>query len=349
VRGPIARAVVGRTFRGQAELDGALEALDGTPELGRLGANAALPTSLAFARAAAAAHGVDLHAWFAALTSPPATAPRFPRLTVNLFSGGKHAGGQVSIQDVLIVPATAQTIDEQLVHVAAVVEAARELVGTRYGERPLKADEGGLAPGARRSEELLDLARDAIHAAELTDAVRLAVDVAATHFHADGRYRCDDRTLDAAGMRRLVQGWIDEYGLVSVEDAFAEDDWGAWGRFPGRVLTLGDDLLCTNVARVRRAVAAGAANALLLKVNQAGTVTRAIEARDEAVAAGWSVVVSARSGETEDDWLADLAVGLGAEAIKVGSIQQSERLAKYNRLLELEHGQAWPVANWPGA
>jgi enolase len=197
------------------------------------------------------------------------------------------------------------------------------------------------------------------------DDVALAVDVAASHFFTDGRYHLSDPPLDAPGMIETIAGWAARYPIVSVEDGLAEDDWTNWpalrarlagypglplgGGAPDHALTLGDDLTCTDPARIRRAIDAGAADALLLKVNQVGTLTEALEARDLASEAGWRVVVSARSGETEDDWLTDLAVGWRADALKVGSITRSERLAKWNRLLAIEAETGLPLAAWGAA
>jgi enolase len=352
VAGPIAGAVCGRPFATQADLDAALVALDGTPDKSRLGANAVLAVSLAFARARAAERGVPLYRHFADELGAPART--LPRLTINLFSGGKHAGGQVCIQDVLLVP-TAPTIDAGLAAVFAVYQAAADLTRRKYAARALTADEGGLAPPFPSTEAMLADAVEAIAAAGLAPGrdVALAVDVAATHFYADGRYHLDGRALDARGLIDVLAGWCRTYPVVSLEDGLAEDDWDHWPRLrealgPG-VLVVGDDLLCTNPARVRRAAAAGAATGLLLKVNQVGTLTEAADALRAARAAGWRVTVSARSGETEDDWLADLAVGWGGDQIKVGSVTHSERLAKYNRLLAIEAETGLPVVAWPGA
>ncbi|HEX6070920.1 MAG TPA: enolase C-terminal domain-like protein [Longimicrobiaceae bacterium] len=325
----------------QAALDEALLALDGTATKSRLGGNAILAVSLAFARAAAAERGMPLYAWLAGQAGR--TAPRLPRPMVNLFSGGKHAGGQVSIQDVLLVPVAARSIDEALATVYDVYQAAAALVRERYDARALTADEGGLAPPFPDAETMLADAVEAIRRSgrEPGREVALAVDVAASHFFEDGRYRLDRVELDGEGMVDVLAGWLDRYPLVSIEDGLAEEDWASWAalvhRTEGRgVRVVGDDLLCTSPERIERAIGAGAANALLLKVNQIGTLTEAARAAALARAAGWSITVSARSGETEDDWLADLAVGWGGDFIKVGSITRSERLAKYNRLLEIE-------------
>jgi enolase len=324
----------------QASLDAALIALDGTPNLSRLGANAILSVSIAFARACATEARVPLYQHFAHIAGLPLRG--LPRLTVNLFSGGKHAGAQVPIQDVLVVPTSVRTVDESLAMAFAVCQAAVEFTLRKYSARPLRADEGGLAPSFANAGAMLADAVESIEHAGLrpgTDAA-LAMDVAASHFYRDARYHLDGESLDAAGMIARISQWLDLFPIVSVEDGLAENDWENWPKLRqaigDRALVLGDDLLCTNPARIERAIASSAANALLLKLNQIGTITEAARALKLARGAGWAVTISARSGETEDDWLADLAVGWGADHIKVGSITQSERLAKYNRLLHIE-------------
>jgi enolase len=338
----IAPALIGKKLEDQQTLDQALIGLDGTSNKGRLGANAILAVSLAFARAVALEKKVPLHEHFAGMLGRSADSMSpMPQLTVNLFSGGKHAGGQVPVQDVLVAPVAARTIDEALAMVFAVYQAAAELTRAKYDARPLTADEGGLAPPFPDVETMLGDAAMAIRDAgyEPGKQVALAVDVAASHFYRNGRYELGTMRLTSNEMIDLLDRWCSAYPIRSVEDGLAEDDWEHWPRLlkvlTGRALTLGDDLLCTNCGRIRRAIESQSANALLLKVNQAGTLTEALEAYRLARSAGWHVTVSARSGETEDTWLADLAVGLGAEQIKIGSITHSERLAKYNRLLEI--------------
>ncbi|MGA9354223.1 MAG: enolase C-terminal domain-like protein, partial [Terriglobales bacterium] len=295
--------------------------------------------------------GVPLYQHFADMLGTPATV--LPRLTINLFSGGKHAGQQVSVQDVLIIPMSARTIDEALVSAFDVYQAAADLVLTKYGMRLLTADEGGLAPPCRSAEEMLGLAVEAIEKAGYTPGkdVFLGIDVASTHFYQDGKYLLDGHVLDSAGMIRTIVRWLDRYPILSVEDGLSEDDWQSWpdlrSAMAGRALTLGDDLLCTNSARISRAIKTNACDALLLKVNQIGTLTEALQANKQARAAEWAVTLSVRSGETEDNWAADLAVGWRADQFKNGSIRQSERLAKYNRLLEIEQTTRWPMAPWP--
>ena len=337
----------GRAFTHQNELDTALVELDGTPNKSRLGANATLAVSLAFARATAAEQTLPLYGYFAKLTGRDCAS--MPRPTINLFSGGKHAGSQVAIQDVLIVPMSAASIDAALAMAFEVYQCAAELILRRYGMRLLRADEGGLAPPAPNCEALLADAVEAIEMAKLKAGkdVCLAVDVASSQFFHDGQYGLDGKKLSAPEMIGRLNEWVTKYPIVSVEDGLAEEDWGHWPALRtalnGRAIVLGDDFLCTNPARIRRAVDVGAANALLLKVNQIGTLSEAAEACRLAKAAGWHVTASARSGETEDDWLADLAVGWSADHIKIGSITQSERLSKYNRLLEIEAQTGWPM------
>ena len=350
----IQQALAGRELLRQEDLDRALIDLDGTPDRARLGANALLAVSLAFCRAQAAEQGSALFQHLARLTGEGSAPRMLPRPIINLFSGGKHAGGQVPIQDLLIVPVAARSIDSALATAFDVYRAAASLIHDRYGMRLLRADEGGLAPPFENVEAMFDLALEATAAAGYSPGVDvvLGVDVASSHFYHAGRYDLMEEPLSGAEMIERLLAWADRYPIASIEDGLAEEDWEHWsmlaGRAAGRFLVVGDDLTCTNPDRIRRAVELGAADTLLLKVNQVGTLTEADEARRLAREAGWRVMVSARSGETEDDWLADLAVGWGGDQIKIGSITQSERLAKYNRLLEIESDLALPLAPWPG-
>jgi len=339
-----------RSFSDQAALDRALIDLDGVPNKSRLGANAILAVSLAFARASALDRGLPLYLYFAEILG--AKPDVLPRLTINLFSGGVHGGRQVAIQDVLIAPTRSATIDESLVMAHDVYQAAAEILQKRYGMRLLRADEGGLAPPCRTSRELIEIAVDAIRAAGYRPGsdVALAVDAASSHFYAQRRYCLDGESLDSAAMIEHLASWVERYPIVSIEDGLAEEDWEWWPKLretlEKRALVLGDDLLCTNPQRIRRAIEAQACNALLLKPNQIGTLTEAAEAYRLAKGAGWQVAVSVRSGETEDNWVADLAVGWRGDQCKPGSITQSERLAKYNRLLAIESETGWPVSPW---
>jgi enolase len=347
IEGEIATALSGKAFENQQQFDRMLIELDGTPDKSRLGANAILAVSLAFAKARALSSSVPLYRVFGELLKLEPQS--LPRLTINLFSGGKHAGAQVAIQDVLIVPLRAKSIDETLAAAHDIYEAAAELIFRRYGMRRLRADEGGLAPPARCSQEMIELALESIHAAgyKPNADIALAVDVASTQFYRAGRYHLDGEVLDGPAMVERLFEWVEKYSLCSVEDGLAEEDWAHWrmlrSRVAGKALVVGDDLLCTNLPRISQAIERQSCDALLLKVNQAGTLTEAADACRLARSAGWSVIVSVRSGETEDTWAADLAVGWCADCFKNGSITQSERTAKYNRLLAIERGTGWPL------
>ena len=335
----IHQALRGSHFSDQAELDQALLALDATANKAHLGANTLLAVSMAFARAQAMERGLPLYLHLAEIAG---TTPSLPRPMVNLFSGGKHAGGQVPVQDALVVPVSAASMDEALVMVTAVYRAAARLCGQKYQMRLLTADEGGLAPPFPNVEAMFGDVVAAIQQAgyQPGEQVSLAVDVASSHFYEGGVYHPGGARLDSLAMIEKLLEWGAQYPILSIEDGLAEEDWLYWAvlreKMEGRAIIVGDDLLCTNPARIRKAIDCQAANALLLKVNQIGTLTEASQALRLARSAGWQVVVSARSGETEDDWLADLAVGWAGDYIKVGSVTQSERLAKYNRLLEIE-------------
>ncbi len=351
VDGELNRALFGREFSSQFEFDRALIDIDGTGNKSRMGANSILATSLAFARSQAASSGIPLWQHFAGLVRVKPN--RLPRLTINLFSGGRHAGGQVSIQDVLLVPASAKSIDDSLAMTYDVYQAAARLAFERYGMRLLRADEGGLAPPFGSSEEMIQAAITSIERAGYAPGkdFMLALDVAASEFEAAGVYRLDGENLNSNAMIEGLIRWAETYPVVSIEDGLAEDDWENWPALTRAIgntsLVLGDDLLCTNPARIRRAIEVHAANALLLKVNQIGTLTEAADAYSLARSAGWAVTVSVRSGETEDNWAADLVVGWCGDQFKNGSITQSERLAKYNRLLEIEAAMKWPLVDWP--
>lgn len=351
VRGDIADALCGEDFRDQQQLDQRLLDLDGSADKSNLGANTILGCSLAFARAQALEAGLSLHQHFAAIAGL-ADATRLPRPTINLFSGGKHAGGQAAIQDVLIVP-SADTMDRAISQSWDVWQAAARLIRDELGMRALTADEGGLAPAVSSDEQLLDLACRAIQSAGLEPGrdIFLAMDVAASHFYRDSVYELQGQALTSASMVNQLEKWSRTFPLVSIEDGLAEDDWDHWPLLRKQAhdacLILGDDLLCTTPARIQRAIQSDSADALLLKVNQVGSLSEALESMRLARQAGWQITVSARSGETEDNWLADLAVGWRGDQIKIGSITQSERLSKYNRLLEIEQDCRFPLNPWP--
>ena len=335
IEGEIASAIGGRPFRTQAELDEALCELDGTPTKERLGANAILAVSLAFARAAAHAQDVPFYSYVSKLTG---AGPAMPQPLVNLFSGGAHAGRQVGIQDVQLLVRESRCLSDTLGVIADVYHAAVDLTREKYEMRLLRADEGGLAPPFETSEAMLAAAVESIERAHRRpgDDIWLAVDVAASQLATDDGYVLDGERLDLV---ERSASWVTAFPITSLEDPLGDEDWAGWTTLASRlenVTLVGDDLLCSRVDRIRRAQQLACVDALLLKPNQVGTLSEALDALATARSGGWTVVVSARSGETEDDWLADLAVGCAAEHIKIGSITQSERLAKYNRLLEIE-------------
>ncbi len=336
VRDTLGPAIRGRSPFDQQALDRFLIELDGTPDKSRLGANALLAVSAAAARAAAASLRLPLwqHLGGGGLLPLP---------MVNILSGGLHADGELAFQDFLVVPVGARTFEESLEIVFDVREAAAVVLRER-GHSILKADEGGYGPRLPNAEAALDLLVDAVSRAGRTvgQEVAFAVDVAATHLFDGQKYVLPGSGGGSGGAElvALLETLVDRYPIVSIEDGLAEDDWQGWAllseRLGHRVQLLGDDLFTTNSARLARGVAEGVANAVLVKMNQIGTITETLDVIAQARAAGYAVVVSARSGETEDDFIADLAVGASAGQIKVGSLAQSERLAKYNQLLRIE-------------
>ncbi|MEQ4206536.1 phosphopyruvate hydratase [Actinopolymorpha sp. B17G11] len=364
VRAELRPAVIGLDATCQVDVDRRLEEVDGTPDLRRAGANAVLAVSLATAIAGARALGQPLWKSLAGPSplagDPTAGDPTEPVLLpmpmVNILSGGAHAARAIDIQDVLAVPVGAGTFAYGLELVERVRAATAALLDSRGDGTGLVADEGGLAAPLPTNEAALALVTDGIEAAGLTPGhdVALAVDLAASQFGtADGTYhlRCEDRVLDRDGWLAEVGGWCERYPIVSLEDVLNEDDWEGWTlaarTLPGDCQLLGDDLFATHLERVEKGIACQAANAVLVKPNQAGTLTRAQRVLRRAQQAGLATVVSARSGDTEDTWLADLAVGWRSGQIKVGSTTRSERTAKWNRLLELERdlGEAAVVAH----
>ena len=339
IEGEIQEALVGRDFEHQFDLDLFMIEFDGTSNKSRIGANSILSISLAFARARALDREMTLYTYFANLID--STPGKMPNLMVNLFSGGAHAGQQVAIQDCLILPQRAD-VTSSLETIYEVYQKSAQIVYDRYGMRALTADEGGLAPDFASEEEMMECAMDAIHELPSDDSpdVALALDVAASQFYENGIYHLGNRALTGEEFTKTLTSWLSKYPILSIEDCFAEEDWEHWINFNAsagkEIAIVGDDLLCTNPERIKYAIERQAANSLLLKVNQIGTLYEASQSLGLVRSADWTCVISARSGETEDNWLADLAVGWGADYIKVGSITQSERLAKYNRLLEIE-------------
>jgi enolase len=354
VNGEIADALAGMRLDDQAAIDARLIALDGTPNKARLGANAVLGASLAVAHAAAAARGVSLYVhlsdlWRRRLGPGEASwgAPSLPRPMVNMISGGRHAGGQLDFQDFLAIPVGAGSYSEALEWSVRVYRALGRVLARHGDEARLVGDEGGYGPRLCSNEEAVGRVVEAIESAGLEPGrdVALALDVAATHFFnpETQRYRLASeggRDLDAEGLIEQLDEWTRRYPIVSIEDALAEDDWDAWAalteRLGERIQLIGDDLFCTQVERLRQGIARRAANAILIKPNQVGTLSETFDALLLARRHGYRAIISARSGETEDATIADLAVATGAGQIKIGSVARSERLAKYNRLLRIE-------------
>jgi enolase len=340
VNGEIARALAGFEADDAELLDRTLEELDGTPNLARLGANAVLAVSIATARAAAQADGEPFYRVLAG-----GAEPLLPLPMVNVISGGAHArGAGVDVQDFLVVPVGAATFAEAIEWAWRVRRATAAIARERGHQASLVADEGGLGLPLASNRAGLELLVEGIERAGLVpgEEAAVAIDVAATQLLADGGYRLgtEARTLDAAQLVDELESWCDAHPVVSLEDPLGEDDWGGWAeatrRLGGRLQLLGDDLFVTDVERLTRGVDQRVANAVLVKPNQCGTLSRAAACVALAGESGYASVVSARSGDTEDDWLADLAVGWRAGQIKVGSTARSERTAKWNRLLQIE-------------
>ncbi|HEY7816301.1 MAG TPA: phosphopyruvate hydratase, partial [Nakamurella sp.] len=303
---------------------------------------AVLGTSLAIGRASAVATGQPLYRRIAQLAGD--VEPILPMPMVNILSGGLHAGRGMDVQDFLAVPVSATSTLEAIALTSRVRAAATRLCAER-GLPTLLADEGGLSPACRTGQEALELLTRSIETAGLTPGtdICIAIDVAANSLYdrATGDYhlRRQERHLSTADMIDMVSTWVDSFPIVSIEDPLDEEDWDGWqtltARIGHRVRLIGDDLFTTNSARLAEGITRGAANGVLIKVNQNGTLTGTLDVVAQARAAGYAPVVSARSGETEDDFLADLAVGTGAGQIKIGSVRNSERLAKYNQLVRI--------------
>jgi enolase len=337
VTGEIAAAVVGRRAGDQEGLDRVLIELDGTPGKARLGANALLGVSLAAAHAAAASRGLPLYAHL----NPDAHLLPLPLL--NVLNGGRHATQSTDFQEFMLAPVGAPSFAEALRAGAEVYAALRKLIAGR-GFATNVGDEGGFAPSLGANAPAVELLVAAIEAAGYRPGadVALALDPAASELYRGGRYdlASEGRSLSSAEMVDLWADWCARLPIVSIEDGLAEDDWEGWARLTRRlgerVQLVGDDIFVTSLERLERGIAEGTANAVLVKVNQVGTLTEAIETTRRALEGGWGAVVSHRSGETEDTTIADLAVALGCGQIKAGAPARGERTAKYNRLLRIE-------------
>jgi enolase len=353
VNGEIAAALIGMDLEDQTAIDRRLIELDGTPNKRRLGANAILGASLAAAHAAAKSRGEALYLtlnrfWNQRFTTyQAADRPTLPMPMVNMISGGLHAGRNLDIQDILIIPIGTKSYRDALEMSVGMYRAVGEVLRNRGLESVLVGDEGGFGPKLQRNEQAFEVVVEAMRLRGYAPGrdVAIAVDVAASHFFdpVTGLYHLrasGDRDYDRAGLIELLSGWVRDYPIVSIEDGLAEDDWDSWpdlNRTLGKsVQIIGDDLFTTQVDRLQKGIELQAANAILIKVNQVGTLTETFEALALARRHGYRAVVSARSGETEDSTIADVAVATAAGQIKIGSIARSERLAKYNRLLRIE-------------
>lgn len=350
VRDELAPLLVGQDALDQASLDARMREADGTPNLARLGGNATLAISLAAVRATAAVQRQPLYRRFAELAG---VEPTMPLPMVNILSGGLHAGRGMDVQDFLVVPVGADSYGQALDWICRVRAAAATICADR-GLPTLLADEGGLSPGFERSEDALDLMVQAFETAGLKPGVDVAItlDIASSSLvdeTGDYPFKRLGRTFTSAEMIDLQAAWVAAYPIVSIEDGLGEDDWTSWPamtRRLGHIQLVGDDLFATQPARIQRAIDNGIANSALIKVNQNGTISGTLDAVRTARAAGYATVISARSGETEDDFLADLAVGVAGGQIKVGSVRNSERMAKYNQLLRIEEaGLPWAGAS----
>jgi enolase len=332
----------------QEAIDRRMIALDGTSNKSRLGANAILGVSLACAHAAAAARRVPLWQY---LNRGQA---KMPLPMVNMISGGLHAGGNLEFQDFLLLPVGAQSYSEALEMTVAVYRALAVVLRAYPFEGVLVGDEGGFGPRLPNNREAIERLVAAIDRAGLhpgRDAA-IALDVASSRFFHGGRYHLRNDPIPELDLAKLLVALSDRYPIVSIEDGMAEDDWSGWQRLTKtlgeRVQLIGDDLFVTNPERLALGIERGVANAILIKPNQIGTLTETLEVIEQARQAGYRTVISARSGETEDSTIADLAVATGAGQIKIGSVARSERLAKYNQLLRIEEqlGPNAPFARW---
>jgi enolase 1/2/3 len=334
----------------QIALDYAMLELDGTPNKGHLGANAILAVSLAAARAAAEDAGLPLYRY---LGGPLAHVLPVPMM--NILNGGAHASNTVDFQEFMIVPIGAESFPEGLRLGIEVFHALKKVLGKRKLSTAV-GDEGGFAPDLPNDEAALEAIMSAIETAgfEAGKDIAIALDPAASEFYADGHYvfkKSGAGTKSADEMIALYKSWIDRYPIVSIEDGLAEDDWAGWARLTealgGRVQLVGDDIFCTNVERLARGIEEGVANAILIKVNQIGTLTETLQGIELARSNGYGAVISHRSGETEDTFIADLAVASGVGQIKTGSGSRTDRIAKYNQLLRISEALG-DVAHYPG-
>ena len=345
VNGELASVLSGMDADDQAALDKALIDADGTPNKGRLGANAILGCSLAAAKAAAADAGKPLYAWIGGDAAHVLPVPM-----MNVVNGGAHAQNSIDLQEFMIVPAGASTFAEGLRIGVEVFQTLKALLHER-GLPTAVGDEGGFAPDLPASEDAIRVILEAAQQAGHGDRIAIALDPAATEIWSDGAYRFEGRVASPEQLIDYWAGLCDRYPIVSIEDPMAEDEWDSWrsltDRLGDRVQLVGDDLFVTNVDRLRQGIEQGVANAILLKVNQIGTLTETLEAIELARSAGYGTVISHRSGETEDTTISDLAVATGAGQAKIGAPSRTDRVAKYNQLLRIEE-ELGAQASYPG-
>ena len=345
VQEEIAPALLGLDAADQSAIDAALVSLDGTPNKSRLGANAILGASLATAKAAAAEAGVPLYRWVGG-----AEAHVLPVPMLNVVNGGAHAANSLDLQEFMIVPGGAETFAEGLRIAVEVFQTLKALLEER-GLATAVGDEGGFAPDFGSSEEAIEAILEAAERAGHRERIAVALDPAMSELYADEQYTFEGREEASGELAGYWAGLVDRYPIVSIEDGAAEDDWTAWKglteRLGDRVQLVGDDLFVTNVERFERGIEEKVANAILVKVNQIGTLTETLDAIALARANGYGVVMSHRSGETEDTTIADLAVATNAGQIKTGAPSRSDRVAKYNQLLRIEE-ELGSEASYPG-
>ena len=345
----ISEAVMGLEANEQAFLDGALIELDGTENKSRLGANAMLAVSIAVAKAAAEEAGLPLYRYLGG-----SGAMQMPVPMMNVINGGAHANNNLDLQEFMIVPIGAPTFSEAVRYGAEVFHALKKLID-KEGMSTAVGDEGGFAPNVKNHEAAIQMILQAIENAGYTAGsdVSVAIDCAASEFFKDGKY-CLDREeliLSATEWTATLAAWCDKYPIISIEDGMAENDWAGWEeltrKLGDKVQLVGDDVFVTNTALLREGINRGVANSILIKINQIGTLTETFAAIEMAKRAGYTSVISHRSGETEDTTIADIAVGTNAMQIKTGSMSRSDRIAKYNQLLRIEEDLG-EVASYPG-
>jgi enolase len=350
INGEIRETLAGMEAGAQADVDQAMIELDGSENKSRLGANALLSVSLATAQAQARSSGVPLYRYL------NADGPyQLPVPMMNIINGGAHASNSVDLQEFMIVPVGAPSLREAVRYGAEVFHALKSVLHGR-GLSTTVGDEGGFAPDLPSNESAVEVILEAIDKtgfATGTD-ICLALDPASSEFYHDGKYHLEseNRVLDAQGFVDYLAAWVDQYPIISIEDGMAEDDWKGWKlhteRLGGRIQLVGDDLFVTNTSILQRGIDESIANSILIKPNQIGTLTETLAAINMATGAGYTSVVSHRSGETEDVVIADIVVGSDATQIKTGSLSRSDRVAKYNRLMRIEE-QLGDTGHYPGA